>query len=380
MNKVTENLIILQSLFGAGSIIADKMYLALKQSNSLNLDFKSIISKGVFNEKEMKTVKRKLSGYNIANIFRECKKSGIRILTIEDNDYPEKLKSIPTPPLVLYIKGEFPNIDSLPTVCIVGPREISEFGKKAAYSIARRISRAGIIVVSGGAKGGDRAAHIGALDAMGKTIAVLPCGINYGYLAENKEMRDAIAKSGCLISEYPPSDKLPRNAFQVRNRLLSGLCDVTLVTEAKNKSGTLITARHAAEQGRDVLVIPGNPTLPEYKASNELLRDGALPFIDTYDIFNLLITKYPDKIDIEKAFQVAKKPKYEEKSKKSLKKSVKGLSKDAEIVYNYLDRPKFSLDDLANLNLSPDELLAALTELEFEHLIKPLPGGSYSLL
>ncbi len=377
MNRLSENLIIIQSAFGTATVSAHRAYLRLKQESFLEKPIKDIISANIFSQRSISLIKGVVESRVTEKIFAESEKSGIRILNIEDGEYPEKLRNIPIPPLVLFVKGELPSFNETPTVCIVAPRKVSDFGRKAAYSIARRIAKAGVWVVSGGAKGGDRAAHLGALECGGKTVAVLPCGINYNYLQENRELRERISKNGCLISEFPPSAAVPKNAFQIRNRLLSGLSDVTLVVEAPIGSGTLITARCAVEQGRDLLVIPGNPTFKEYKASNELLRDGALPFIDTSDIFNLLINEYADKIDIAKAFEEQPKVK---QCEKTVKKSAKGLSKSAEIVYNNLDKPKFCIDDLYATGLDGDELLSALTELEFEKLIRSLPGGNYSLI
>ncbi len=380
MESIKDNLIILTAAFGVGSVKSFKYYCRLLEHNALKFPMRVCISRGIFEKSDEDRLEKAIKAKAAENVRRDCKRHGIDIITIEDAKYPRMLRNISNAPLLLYVKGKLPDFNGLPSVCIVGPRKVSEFGQKSAYSIAIRIGKAGAIIVSGGAKGADRAAHIGALKSGSTTVAVLPCGIEYNYLYENKPMRDKIAQSGCLISEHPPTAGLPRNAFHIRNRILSGLCDLTVVIEAGVRSGALITAKNAVEQGRDVLVIPGNPTLPEYKGSNELLRDGAIPLIDTSDIFNLLIDKYADKLDIAKAFEKVENTEKTDKNKKIIKKSTEGLSKEAEIVYNYLDRPNFCIDDLADLNLSADDLLSVLTELEFARLIKPLPGGNYSLV
>ena len=149
-----------------------------------------------------------------------------------------------------------------------------------------------------------------------------------------------------------------------------------MVIEASLKSGSLITARLANEQGRDVFVIPGNPTQDNYKGSNALLRDGAIPLLDAADIFNQYITKFPEQIDIEKAFAEDNSPK-EKKIRKNLNIT---LSNDAQIVYNSLNKQKFTVDDLIDLSLSDDALLSSLTELEIEGLIKAMPGGAYEVI
>ena len=262
----------------------------------------------------------------------------------------------------------------------MGPRKVTDFGEKSAYSLAARLSKAGIVVISGGAKGADAAAHIGALKSGGKTVAILPCGIMNDYLKDNARLREVIAKKGCLISEYTPEFPVTKASFKVRNRLLAALGDTTIVVEAAEKSGALITAGYACDYGRELFVIPGNPTMPEYKGSNALLRDGARPLLDAGDVFSEYISVYGDKIDVEKAYKKEKsqtESKISEKTQKIQKNLPSGLSKTAEMLYNSLDKQKFSADDLLGLQISDDDLISAITELEMEHLIKSCAGGFY---
>ena len=300
----------------------------------------------------------------------------INVVTICDVNYPERLRNIADFPIVLFTKGEFLNIDELPLISIVGPRKVSDFGKKAAFSLAKRLSKAGMIVVSGAALGADTYAHHGALAANGKTFAVLGCGICFDYLSENRALRQKISENGCLISEHPPFAPATKYGFPIRNRIISALSVGTVVIEASLKSGSLITARLANEQGRDVFVIPGNPSLENYKGSNALLRDGAIPLLDSMDIFNLYSDKFSEKIDVVNAFITD----VGENTKKTQKNLQLGLSNDAKIVYNNLNKQKFTADDLLALDLSDDQLLSVLTELEIEGIIKALPGGSYELI
>ena len=195
-------------------------------------------------------------------------------------------------------------------------------------------------------------------------------------MPENRHLRETISKNGCLISEYPPYTAATKYSFPIRNRIISALSLGTVVIEASLKSGSLITARLANEQGRDVFVIPGNPSLDNYKGSNALLRDGAIPLLNASDIFNQYLLKFPEHIDIEKAFLEEKDERINEKIKKNLD---IGLSKEAKIVYNNLNSQKFTVDDLLSLDLSDDQLLSALSELEIEGIIKALPGGIYDL-
>ncbi len=308
-------------------------------------------------------------------ICEKCNALGIKLIHYHNRNFPEMLRGIDNPPVVLYIKGTMPDFENLPSICIVGPRSVSEFGKKSAYSLGYRLAKAGFIVVSGGAVGSDTYAHIGALKAGGTTVLIMACGFSVSYLEENRALREHIAKSGCLISEYPPDVAVTKYTFSVRNRLMSGLSLGTVLVEAGKRSGALITANHAASQGRDVFVIPGMPNMKQYLGSNALLRDGAKPLLDTSDIFNEYISRFPDKIDIEKAYKEAPKPEKSKNNKKILNVS---LSNEAKIVYNCLDKQKFYPDDL-NTGLSSSDLLSALTELEMEFIIRALPGGQYEI-
>lgn len=375
-NITLVNLITIQQCFGAGSVKAVKIFNLLRDASILDEPFiKSEIS-GVIAQKDAD----KILSFDINKIYKiidDCIKNNIFVVTVCDNNYPERLRNIADCPLVLYIKGEFCDVDNLPLISIVGPRKISDFGKKAAFSLSKRLSRAGMIVVSGAALGADTCAHKGALAANAKTIAILGCGICYDYLSENRILREEISKNGCLISEYPPYAEATKYSFPIRNRIISALSMGTVVIEASLKSGSLITARLANEQGRDVFVIPGNPTLDYYKGSNSLLRDGAIPLLSAVDIFNQYINQFPEQIDIKKAFSIDETVK---KDKNLIKKSQLGLSNEAKIVYNNLNSQKFTADDLLNLNLSDDEILSALTELEIEGLVKALPGGIYEII
>lgn len=329
---------------------------------------------GYFSKGELDKM-NKISIEDSVKIINQCKRMGITLIKYDDDNFPATLKSIPLPPMVLYVKGRLPDFDNNPTISIVGPRKVSEFGKKAAYSLGYRLGKAGFMVVSGGAIGSDTYAHIGALKANAKTVLVMGCGFNVSYLEENRALREHIEKCGCLISEYPPDTPITRYTFPVRNRLISALSLGTIVVEAGKRSGALLTANHAIEQGRDVFVIPGSPEAQEYKGSNALLRDGAKPLLDAGDIFSEYISLFPDKIDIEKAFKKEPKPAQPQKNKKILNET---LSNEAKIVYNCLDTHRFYPDEL-NTGLDSGKLLSALTELEMEFIIKALPGGQYEV-
>lgn len=357
----TEDLLRIRLAFGAASIKGYSVYLSLLNGEKPKGD-----NLAKFNS---------VTDEEIKKILTDSHNNGIEILPITSEKYPECLKNIATPPLVLFVKGKLPDFDNLPVVTIVGPRKVSDFGKKAAYSLGLRLSKAGFTVVSGAAVGTDSEALKGSLTGSGNSVGVLACGICYDYLPENRGLRKAITEHGCLLSEHPPFYPTTRYCFPIRNRIMSALSRCTVIIEAGEKSGALVTARHALEQGKDVLCIPGNPQDKNYKGSNALLRDGAIPLIDASDVFNLYLNDFAEKIDLEAAF----KKENTKNNKKIVKKSISGLSKDAEIIYNRLNIKKFSLDDLLSFDISSDKLLSIITELEIQGLVNSLPGGFYEL-
>ncbi len=365
----------LQQSLGAGSKSVSRLIEKnISAKDIFNMDLSGRKSLDVFSKGELERLDK--TPISVAEkIIKQCNDSDIKLVSYIDTEYPECLKELINPPLMLYIKGEFPDFDNQPVVSIVGPRNVSDFGKRAAYSLGYRLARAGMVVVSGGAVGSDSYAHIGALKSGGKTVLVMGCGYNVNYLEENRALREHIQNHGCLISEYAPDTPITKYTFPVRNRLISALSLGTIIIEAKERSGALITANHAIEQGKDVFVIPGSPEKAEYKGSNLLLRDGARPLLDASDIFNEYITLYPDKINIERAYKKEPKPTVSQKNKKILNET---LSNEAKIVYNCLDTQKFYPDEL-NTGLSGGKLLSALTELEMEFIIKALPGGQYEV-
>ena len=374
----------LQLCLGAASSNFKRAIEVFKNAENIyGAGFKALKDSGIFSAGEL----RRLSTVQLVDaekIINDCYKNKIGIITYSDKRYPVCLSAIDNPPAVIYYKGKFPDFDNIPSVAIVGPRNVSEFGKRAAFSLGYRLARSGMIVVSGGALGCDTHAHAGALKAEGITVLVMACGILSNYLKENAPLRNEVAKNGCLISEYLPDFPATRYTFPVRNRIISALSLGTVVIEAGEKSGALITARHANDQGRDVFVIPHSPKNKSYEGSNALLRDGAKPLIDASDIFNEYIPRFPDKINIERAYSghilsdtVKNEAKSETKNQKSEKNLNETLSKEAKIVYNYLDKQKFLPEDLLGCGLSSQQLLSALTELEMEFLIKAVPGGMY---
>ena len=207
-------------------------------------------------------------------VIRACKEKNIDWISQEDRLYPEWLKQISDPPVVLYVKGDAELLRN-PCVSVVGSRKAGAYGQKVAYEIAAEMAKNGFTVVSGMAMGVDACAHKGALDADGATAAVMPCGLDLCYPKSNTWLYHRICQSGVAISEYPPGCKAEKWHFVERNRLVSGLSLATVVAQAGPKSGSIRTAQLAAEQGREVFGVPGDIFDLEYLGVHNLIQDGA---------------------------------------------------------------------------------------------------------
>lgn len=229
-------------------------------------------------------------------ILDMCTESRVQILTIRDAAYPHRLKNISDPPLVLYYKGILPAFDRIPVIGIVGTRKASAYGLQTAKHMGFQISRCGGLVVSGLAAGVDSMAMIGALTAGSCVVGVLGCGIDIVYPKSNGNLFKDTERYGCILSEFAPGTQPYKWNFPRRNRIISGLSCGVLVVEAPEKSGALITARQAADQGRDVFVVPGNIDNPACTGSNSLLRDGAIPVSSGWDVLSEYKALYPEKI------------------------------------------------------------------------------------
>lgn len=219
--------------------------------------------------------------------WEHLQKLSIRFLPFFHPHYPEKLKHIPDAPWGIYVKGKLPLAD-IPSVAIVGARQCSEYGKAVANRLGSRLGENKIPVISGMARGIDGISQMAALKAGGESFAVLGCGVDTCYPRENRDLYKQLLITGGILSEYPPGTKPYSAYFPPRNRIISGLCDVLVVVEAKEKSGTLITVDMALEQGKEVLVVPGRITDALSYGCNRLIKQGAGVLTDTEDIFSIL--------------------------------------------------------------------------------------------
>lgn len=353
-------------------------------------------------EKEIKI----LSDKNLAaaeNIEENCRKLGIRILSFLDAEYPAKIKNIYEPPLVLYIKGALPNIDNMPTIAVVGTRKASQYGRKCAAKFGLDIAQSGGIVISGLAEGIDSEAIGAALKTDMPVIGVLGTGIDVYFPSWNKELQDAVARNGALISEYPPGSRGSRISFPQRNRIISGLSDGVVVIEAPKKSGALITATHASEQGRDVYVVPGNIDNEAFVGSNLLIRDGASLVTCAWDVLSCYRWHYPEKIRppvnnkksaVLNALKQVSKLASAEKNTGEAKKFVDNENSkgyiDLKEAAHFDEKQRAVIAALAGGEKQKDEIirlsgldasqaLAAITMLELEGIIRESEGGLCSL-
>ena len=317
------------------------------------------------------------------SILEECARKDIFLLTAQDALYPQRLKNIYDPPLLLYGRGSMPLFDEEAAVAVVGTRSCSPYGIRTAERFGFEMSKQGGLVVSGLARGIDAASQLGALRAGGLTAAVLGCGVDVVYPPENDRLYEDVAASGVLLSEYPLGAEPFGWHFPARNRILSGLCLATLVVEAPEKSGALITAATALEQGRDVFAIPGPLDAEGSVGCNRLIRDGAGLATESWDILREYQSRYPHKLhpDGEKLPPLPKKSEifYPERSKKpkvassglpviNVRRNAEGLTDDQIKVLRILDDKEPMLtDDIAlRANVPVRRILSAVTMLEID--------------
>ena len=274
------------------------------------------------------------------------RRRGYRALPLTSRHYPTQLAVLEDPAPLLLIAGDVAHLSGT-LVAIVGARAATVYGLEMARALGERLAQAGVTVVSGLARGIDAAAHRGALDASGVTVAVQACGPDRVYPAEHRRLASEIAEGGALLTELPVGTP-PRPAyFPLRNRLISGLCCGVIVIEARERSGSLITARHALDQGRDVMALPGPVTSPTSWGPNRLIRDGAIPILEVDDVFDGLGLPMPEEVQISEIAD------FEE------------IGPLAETILTTLDRGALSRDELGRrIERDPQQLDLDLVDLE----------------
>ncbi|HUJ09293.1 MAG TPA: DNA-processing protein DprA [Verrucomicrobiae bacterium] len=294
--------------------------------------------------------------------------SGIQVVTCADADYPKNLREIYDPPLVLYVKGSLKEGDTL-AIGVVGSRRTTLYGQDMARKLAFQLARLGVTVVSGLARGIDTFAHTGALQAKGRTVAVIGCGIDVVYPAENKKLADEIVeKGGAIVTEFPFGVKPDKQNFPMRNRIISGWSMGVVVVEANVKSGALITAAQAAEQGRQVFAVPGRADSILSRGTNKLIKDGAKLTEDVEDIlgeFEYLLPKQAAEESAAGAASTGIKP--------ALR-----FNDMEEKVMAQLGREETAIDDIIRASgLTSAAVSATLLGLEMKRAVRQLPGKLY---
>lgn len=358
-------------------------------------------------------------------IVEYCERVNVGILTLESANYPNRLRDIYAKPIVLYYKGKLPDIDNNVLIACVGMRKCSESGAQNAYRLGKELANAGAIVVSGMASGIDTAAQSGVLAAGGHTIAVLGCGIDQVYPPQNGKLMNQIAETGTLITEYAPGTAPLGRNFPIRNRIISGLSQGTVVVEANYKSGSLITADYAQRQGRDIFAFPGSPESDCAKGTNALIRKGAKLVVCAEDILEEYELLYPDRIFTEHipmhdhkrkreaseapVLETVAPPTITRKKEKTVSVKKENLNAEPKKAPESVPSPEqtkpadactdatgreilsvvrgeMSVDEIAaavsaklGRTLDIGELLGTLTLLELDGFLCALPGGKYRL-
>lgn len=305
-------------------------------------------------------------GTSAARELGIAKSCGARLVTWDDPEYPALLKTIADPPLVLYVAGSLAGA-SAPAVAIVGTRHASIYGRQVARQFAAGLAAAGYTVVSGLAEGIDTEAHRGALEAKGKTFAVLGGALDKLYPKSNAPLaRSIVTSGGAVLTEYPFGRQPDAQTFPMRNRIVSGLCRGVLAVEAPLKSGTLITVSQALEQGRTVMAVPGPVNSPSSQGTNRLLRNGAK-----------LVTSVDDVIEeLQDLFAATRQAAAEKKRDAEILAPRPILSEEERSVMQHLDVESVTTDTLVReTDLQPGRLSALLVGMQLKRLVRLLPGG-----
>ena len=305
-------------------------------------------------------------------VIHDCEHLNVSVYCYGEEGYPDCLSVIYAPPTVLYEKGHHYDYDTAPTFAIVGTRSLTEYGRRTSYDFAKDLSKSGMIIVSGMADGCDSQAHLGALKSGQPTVAVLGTGVDVVYPAKNRELYDYICSYGAVLSEYPPGTKATRYSFPERNRIISAISMGTLVVEGNLDSGSLITADHANNQGKDVFVIPNNIYAENSRGTNQLLKEFALVAVCPNDIVERYIEHFPEYL-----YQEAKEHKV---SHEQYLKALKELSDEEKILLEQItEKPRYVDDLVRRSGLPVGKVNGLLTLLMMKDIIYCVPGNAYAL-
>lgn len=280
-----------------------------------------------------------------------------QVLTWDDAEYPANLRQVDNPPPVLYLYGTLYPEDEW-AVAMVGTRRASAYGREVAHTLSQELAAQGVTVVSGLALGVDTVAHQAALDAGGRTLAVLGSGVDQVYPAQNRRLADRIAQNGAIISEYPLGTKPEANNFPPRNRIISGLSRSVVVVEAGQRSGALITANFAAEQGRDVFAVPGSILHPGSQGCNELIQNGAFPLLSVDDVL--------EQLDIERQYE-----------QQQVRQNVPDDPLEAQVLMQLTHEPQHIDDIVRGTKLPSAQVGSLLTIMELKGVVRQVDTMCY---
>lgn len=330
-------------------------------------------------------------------ILADCHRLRLRILTEEDAEYPQRLRNIYDPPMLLYVQGRLPQFDDEAAIAVVGTRSCTPYGEVSAEKLSFAMAKQGALIVSGLAEGIDAAAHRGALRAGGLTVGVIGGGHDIVYPPGSRYLYEDIAVSGAILSEYPPGTEHRGRHFPVRNRIISGLSLAVLVVEAPVRSGALITAHTALEQGRDVFAVPGNIDAPMSAGCIQLLREGAGIAADSADILLHYAGQYPHRLHLERVeppehtgYQAREEESTaREEARQEVQRAQRpalrldgdtGLTDDQLHILWALEGKRMQADELIEVTQIPARrVLSALTLLQIEGHVQEESGKHFSL-
>ena len=318
-------------------------------------------------------------------ILGECDRLGLRVLTLQDGDYPERLREIPDPPAVLYVRGTLFHFDQEAAIGIVGAREPSPYGEKVAAQLGLELARNGVLLVSGIAQGIDSIALKGALQGGGRVVSVLAGGVDVPYPWQNRYLYEDVAAAGALISEYPPGTRHNGEHFPVRNRIISGLSLGVVVVEAALRSGSLITARLALEQNRAVYAVPGGIGSKYAEGCQKLIRDGAQPIFSFSDILSDLsaqlktLLPQPDSAPRPYSLDVPQEPFQPAPAAPPPLRQPDRSTLEGRILTLLAQSPRAIDDVCQSLGCDPGEAGSTLIILEVRGLIRQRPDLRYAL-
>lgn len=390
MNGNKKYWIWLSDIMGAGARVEDIFSYFSSAREVYEADRTQRIVSGVFSRRQIDALDT-VSLKRAENAIEICEKNGWKIYTPEDSEYPELLHRLPDRPLVLFVDGDISCLNDRIAVGVVGTRNPSYESIAVARKICADMAAKGAVTVSGGALGIDSAAHEGAIEGGGETVCVMGCGLGSSYLRENEPLRREIARNGALITEYLPFTEATKYSFPARNRIISGVSHGVLVIEAGEKSGSLITARRAVEQGREVFAVPGSILTSAYTGVNRLIRDGAKVATCADDILSSFALMYPERLNLSKnavlneteteiILENAVKQKVKESSARVKKNAPDTLDSDAKAIYELFGAEPIHADELCVMSGLPvSKVLSALMMLEFEGLVEAAEGKNYRI-